>query len=162
MKMGKKGRWKRWMISLSDEGILEIFDSLNLPQKSKDLKFSNCAGNYNKIFDVEPTFGRLADFSPAKDFYLILFPQKDEKRNLTFWHEGDVYQWPIRNVKGNFKLSEEDGFPSLSDLITFYQLNALPIPPHCKLGAPLTQSHRDFFQLQEWYLPHVNEQETIQ
>ena len=121
----------------------------------------------NKIFDVNPDFGRLADFSPDDDVFLVLFPQEEEKPNLekpnlTFWHEGDVYQWPIRNVNGNFKLSEEDGFPSLSDLITFYQLNALPIPPQCKLGAPLTQSHRDFFQLQEWYQPHMTEQETIQ
>ena len=151
------------MISVSDEGILEIFDSLMLPPKAKDEKFSNCERTRsNKIFDVDPSFGQLADFSPDEDFYLVLFPPQDEKLNLTFWHEGDVFHCPIRHVKGNFKLSEEDGFPSLSDLITFYQLNALPIPPHCKLGAPLTQSHRDFFQLQEWYLPHVNEQQTIQ
>ena len=92
------------MISLSDEGILEIFDSLNLPPKAKDLKFSNWAmtarnEKSNKIFDVNPDFGRLADFSPDDDVFLVLFPQEDEKPpNLTFWHEGDVYQWPIRNA----------------------------------------------------------------
>jgi hypothetical protein len=56
--------------------------------------------------------------------------------------------------------TDGDGFPTLSDLITFYRLNALPIPPHCRLGAPFTP--KDFFQLQEWYFPHLTEPMAIQ
>ena len=59
-----------------------------------------------------------------------------DERTLVFWHKGDVFHRPIAK---DFSLLDV-GFPTLSDLITFYQLNALPIPPRCKLGNILPKS----------------------
>ncbi len=65
--------------------------------------------------------------------------QTIKQQILTIWHEDALYQLPIFVENGSkFSLQEDDSsgsFPSLSDLITFYQKNALPIPPHCKLVA---------------------------
>lgn len=80
---------------------------------------------------------------------------------ITFWHKGTRFHWPIEKTLNDSYSLFDDEFPSLADLVAFYQLNALPIHPHCKLAAPLVQP-RELFRLQQWYYPHLDEQQTIQ
>ena len=79
---------------------------------------------------------------------------------LALWNGDELLEWPItRGENESYQLFGEE-FSSLSDLVAFYKENELPIAQKCFLGSPL--SPKDFFQLQEWYLPHLNEHMTIQ
>ena len=149
VKVGDNGPWKRLSAKVSN-GYLRLFEV-------KD-EVDSC-GLDSATVDLDESLLNRASF--AQDVFLLR-RKECEAEILSFWHHetGDVFHWPITFVEGNFKLLDV-GFPTLSKLITFYQRNALPIPPGCKLPEkPLSQ--KDFFQLQEWYLPHLTEHQAIQ
>lgn len=111
---------------------------------------------------LEMTTEDVSEKSPRETDYDTFWVTQDA---ITFWHKGTKYHWPIETNKWvlppSYSLSEDPvEFASLSALITFYQLNALPIHPHCKLGS-VALAEKDLFRLQQWYLPHLNEQQTI-
>ena len=110
------------------------------------------------------------DLKKSLEFETFVIRENGGEKYLSFWYENRVFHWPISyDLEGNFKLLES-GFPTLSELITFYQLNALPIPKaegceeenYCKLLPEKPLSRKDFFLLQEWYAPHLTEQDAIQ
>ena len=101
--MGKNSPWKRWMISLTDEGIIEIFDSPSTKTFSPPATFSDS----DEFFNVDPSFvARLNDFIPEEDVFLVFSTPQLKNRNLTFWYDGDndghhdVFHCPISCVKG--------------------------------------------------------------
>ena len=91
------------MISLTDEGILEIFDSPSTKTFSPSPTFSDS----DEFFNVDPSFvARLNDFIPEEDVFLVFSTPQLKNRNLTFWYDGDndghhdVFHCPISCVKG--------------------------------------------------------------
>ena len=162
VKIGDNGAWKRLIANVFN-GFLRLFEV-------EDEVDSGLNSDTSVIDDLDESQLNKASFT--RDVFLLRKKTSEEvesrSRILSFWHHktGDVFHWPITFVEGSFKLLDV-GFPTLSDLITFYQLNALPIPnpdpdgEDCKLPKkPLSQ--KDFFQLQEWYLPHLSEHQAIQ
>ena len=156
VRVGDNGPWKRLSAKVAN-GYLRLFEV-------KDEVDSCGLDSATATVDLDESLLNRASF--AQDVFLLRKAagesEAESSRILSFWHHetGDVFHWPITFVEGNFKLLDV-GFPTLSKLITFYQRNALPIPPSCKLPEkPLSQ--KDFFQLQEWYLPHLTEHQAIQ
>ena len=80
-----------------------------------------------------------------------------------------MYHYPIEefhqyNIFTKFKFLglQNTSFQTISHLIEFYQSDrGLPMPPYCYIGEE-PYNPRDFFQLQECYLPHLTELMTIQ
>ena len=150
MKIGQYGVWRRLLAHLSYDKILNFFED----QDSTDST-------------VEILNSSEKELKKSLDFDTFVIRERGGEKFLSFWRENSVFHWPISyDLEGNFKLLESKGFPTLSELITFYQLNALPIPEatenYCKLLPEKPLSRKDFFQLQEWYAPHLTEQDAIQ
>ena len=111
---------------------------------------------------MDPVY--LSKINFEDDVFLIqkIFNQEknDYDFSLVVWNQDNVFHWPISTQrKESCSLSDLD-FPSLSDLITFYQENVLPFPSCCKLGKPLRKN--DLFKLYQWYLPNLTESMAIQ
>ena len=73
--------------------------------------------------------------------------------------------WNVMNMFTKFRFFGAHiatSFQTVSHLIQSYQSDkTLPMPPYCYIGEE-PYNPKDFFQLQEWYLPHLTELMTIQ